>query len=124
MQITSKTIRLAFLGGAFGTLVRFSLLFTFGELIAVVFVNILGSALLGWLNGNKKYDTDEFSALWKTGFAGGFTTMSGLATLIVLYGQENALVAIVGTLLITALGLGAYWFAFKQSRKNSSGNNA
>jgi CrcB protein len=124
MQLTLKSIRLAFLGGAFGTIVRFALLFSFGELIAVVFVNVLGAALLGWLNGNRKFDADDFSALWKTGFAGGFTTMSGFAVLIVLYGQANALVAVAGTLLITAIGLGAYWLAFKQSRKNSSKNDA
>lgn len=124
MQLTFKSIRLAFLGGVFGTIVRFALLFSFGELIAVVFVNVLGAALLGWLNGNTKYDSHDFSALWKTGFAGGFTTMSGFAALIVLYGQANALVAVAGTLLITAISLGAYWLAFKQSRKNSSKNDA
>jgi CrcB protein len=123
MQINSKTIRLTFLGGAFGTLIRFALLFLFGEFFAIVLVNVLGSALMGWLNGNKKYDSLEQNALWKTGFAGGFTTMSGFATLTVLYAQWSLAIALVGTLLITAIGLGAYWLSFKQARKNSSAKN-
>lgn len=119
MQINSTTIRLTFLGGALGTLIRFVLFFTFGDLPSIVFVNLAGAALVGWLNGNKKYDTDTLNALWKVGFAGGFTTMSSFAALIVLYTQGIGWVAIVGTLLITGLGLGAYWFAFVISRSKN-----
>ncbi|AIC46980.1 fluoride efflux transporter FluC [Rhodoluna lacicola] len=119
MQINSTTIRLTFLGGALGTLIRFVLFFTFGDLPSIVFVNLAGAALIGWLNGNKKYDTDTLNALWKVGFAGGFTTMSSFAALIVLYTQGIGWVAIVGTLLITGLGLGAYWFAFVISRSKN-----
>jgi fluoride exporter len=119
MQINSTTIRLTFLGGALGTLIRFVLFFTFGDLPSIVFVNLAGAALIGWLNGSKKYDTDTLNALWKVGFAGGFTTMSSFAALIVLYTQGIGWVAIVGTLLITGLGLGAYWFAFVISRSKN-----
>ncbi len=119
MQINSTTIRLTFLGGALGTLIRFVLFFTFGDLSSIVFVNLAGAALVGWLNGNKKYDTNTLNALWKVGFAGGFTTMSSFAALIVLYTQGIGWVAIVGTLLITGLGLGAYWFAFVISRSKN-----
>lgn len=123
MQISNTVIRLTFIGGALGTLVRFALFFSFGDLPSVIFVNLVGAALIGWLNGNKKYDTDELNALWKIGFAGGFTTMSGFAALIVLYTQGIGVVAIAFALLITALGLGAYWFAFviSRSRTKSSG---
>jgi CrcB protein len=116
MQLTSKTIRLTFLGGAFGTLLRFALFVTLGDLVSVLIVNLIGSALLGWFNGNKNNDTDEFNAFWKTGFAGGFTTMSGFAALIVLYGQNLGALAIVSAILITAVSLAAYWFAFKIAR--------
>ena len=119
MQITSLTIRLTFLGGALGTLARFLLLMGFGDLPSVVFVNILGAALIGWLNGNKEYDTDAHNALWKIGFAGGFTTMSSFASLVVLYTQGLGWAAIAGTLLVTALGLAGYWFSFTASRKRS-----
>ena len=116
MQLTSKTIRLTFLGGAFGTLLRFALFATLGDLPSVLIVNLIGSALIGWFNGNKKLDTDEFNALWKTGFAGGFTTMSGFAALIVLYSQNMSVVAIIAALLITGVSLAAYWFAYKIAR--------
>ena len=124
MHITSLTIRLTFLGGALGTLARFLLLMGFGDLPSVVFVNILGAALIGWLNGNKKYDTDAHNALWKIGFAGGFTTMSSFAALIVLYTQGIGWITVGLNLLITGLGLGVYWFAFKISRANSSRGSA
>ena len=116
MQLTSKTIRLTFLGGAFGTLLRFALFVTLGDLPSVLIVNLIGSALIGWFNGNKKLDTDEFNALWKTGFAGGFTTMSGFASLIVLYSQNLGALVIIATLLITGVSLAAYWFAYKIAR--------
>jgi CrcB protein len=116
MQLTSKTIRLTFLGGAFGTLLRFALFVTLGDLPSVLIVNLIGSALIGWFNGNKKLDTDDFNALWKTGFAGGFTTMSGFAALIVLYSQNLGALAIIAALLITGVSLAAYWFAYKIAR--------
>lgn len=119
MKPTWQTIRLTFLGGALGTLIRFALFLSFGDLPSIIFVNLAGAALIGWLNGNKKYDTDSLNALWKTGFAGGFTTMSSFAALIVLYTQGLGWVAIVAALLVTVLGLGAYWFSFTTSRKQS-----
>jgi CrcB protein len=116
MQLTRKTIRLTFLGGAFGTLLRFALFVTLGDLPSVLLVNLIGSALLGWFHGNKKYDTDEFNAFWKTGFAGGFTTMSGFAALIVLYTQNLGVLAIIATMVITAASLAAYWLFLKIAR--------
>jgi fluoride ion exporter CrcB/FEX len=121
LRITAKTIRLTFLGGAFGTLARFTLWAFTGDLYSVIFVNLIGALLIGYLNGraieNKKYDTDEFNALWKVGFAGGFTTMSAYAALIVLFNLSIGPVALAGALLITALGLGAYWLSFTLSSR-------
>ena len=92
MQLTSKTIRLTFFGGAFGTLLRFALFVTLGDLISVLIVNLIGSALLGWFNGQKKLDTDEFN------------------------GENLGALAIVSAILITGVSLAAYWLAFKISR--------
>jgi len=116
MKPTAQTIRLTFLGGAFGTLVRFTFWAFIGDLPSVVFVNLVGAALIGWFNGNKNNDTDSFNAFWKIGFAGGFTTMSSFASLIVFYTREIGPVAVVAVVAITALGLAAYWFAYKISR--------
>lgn len=124
MTVSAKIILLTFLGGALGTLVRFGIFIGFGDLPSVIFVNLVGAALIGWLNGDKKYDTDELNALWKIGFAGGFTTMSGFAALIDLYTQGIGVVAIAFALIITALGLGAYWFAFVISRSLTKSSGA
>ena len=120
MKPSAQIIRLTFLGGALGTLIRFALFLTFGDLPSVIFVNLVGAGLIGWLNGNKKFDNDIQNALWKTGFAGGFTTMSSFASLVVLYTQGLGWAAIAGTLLVTALGLAGYWFCFKISRARAS----
>ena len=123
MQITAKIIRLTFLGGAFGTLARFTLWAFTGDLYSVIFANLIGAALIGYLNGravqNKKYDTDEFNALWKVGFAGGFTTMSAFAALIVIYNSAVGSLALAGALAVTALGIGAYWLTFTLSSRQS-----
>ena len=119
MKPSAKIIRLTFLGGALGTLLRFLFFIGSGDLPSVILVNLAGAALLGWWNGNPKNDTDEFNALWKIGFAGGFTTMSSFASLIVLYTKFIGVAAIAGALLVTALGLGAYWLAFKISREKA-----
>ena len=123
MQITAKIIRLTFLGGAFGTLARFTLWAFTGDLYSVIFANLIGAALIGYLNGravqNKKYDTDEFNALWKVGFAGGFTTMSAFAALIVIYNSAVGSLALAGALAVTALGIGAYWLTFTLSSRRS-----
>ena len=127
MQISSKTIRLTFLGGAFGTLARFTFWAFTGDLYSVIFVNLIGAALIGYLNGravqNKKYDTDEFNALWKVGFAGGFTTMSAFAALIVLYNSTVGPVAFAAALAVTALGIGAYWLTFTLSSRRSKSSS-
>jgi fluoride ion exporter CrcB/FEX len=123
LQITAKIIRLTFLGGAFGTLARFTLWAFTGDLYSVIFANLIGAALIGYLNGravqNKKYDTDEFNALWKVGFAGGFTTMSAFAALIVIYNSAVGSLALAGALAVTALGIGAYWLTFTLSSRQS-----
>lgn len=119
MHITSKVIRLTFLGGAFGTLLRYALWVLIGDLVSVILVNLIGSALIGYLNGlaivNKKYDTDSFGAFWKIGFAGGFTTMSGFVPLLVVNTLTIGPLSIAVALVITALGFGAYWLAFRVS---------
>jgi CrcB protein len=120
LKPNALTIRFTFLGGAFGTLLRFGIWAIAGDLVAVVVVNLVGAALIGWFNGNKNTDTDSFNALWKIGFAGGFTTMSSFASLIVLFTNGIGVLAIIYALLITAAGLGAYWLAFMISRKRAT----
>ncbi len=112
-----RIIRLTFLGGALGSLMRFAIGAMLGDLISLIIVNLLGTALLGWLNANKKYDNGELSALWKTGFAGGFTTMSGVATVIYFESASLGVLSYALGFLFLALGLAVYWAAFVVSRK-------
>ena len=117
MKISSKIIWLTFAGGALGSLLRFNMSIFLGDLLSLFLVNLLGAALLGWLNGDKALDKPEFTAMWKTGFAGGFTTMSGVASMLVL-GASNlgGWVFAIGFVFL-GLGVLSYWFSFDQSRK-------
>ena len=114
-----RIMRLTFLGGALGSLMRFAVGAVLGDLISLIIVNLLGAALLGWLNANNKYDNGELSALWKTGFAGGFTTMSGVATVLYFESASLGLMSYALGFLFLGLGLAAYWFAFVISRKQN-----
>jgi CrcB protein len=109
---TPKILLLTFLGGALGTALRFGLSFVFDDTLMVLFiVNLLGAAALGWFNGHPHFATDDRRALWAVGFAGGFTTMSGVA----LFMGNNLFFALSEALLwvalMFALGLAAYWLA-------------
>lgn len=86
MPITLPIVALTFAGGALGTLLRMAF-GSFDELIALWLVNLAGTVFLAWANHRSQVassDARPFStgekAFWATGFAGGFTTMSGLAT--------------------------------------------
>lgn len=117
MQISAKIIRLTFFGGALGSLLRFNLSIFLGDLFSLLLVNLLGAALLGWLNGDKALDKPEFSAMWKTGFAGGFTTMSGVASILVIGAQAAGFAVFAIGFVFLGLGVLTYWLTFQQSRK-------
>ena len=122
MPLTFVQLALVFTGGALGSMLRFAV--PFDQLESLWLVNILGTVFLAWVNNSARISSPKGKAFWATGFAGGFTTMSSFAALIVLYTQGLANQgigwgAIVGTLLITGLGLGAYWLAFVISRSKN-----
>lgn len=113
---------LAFLGGALGSVLRFSI----GEVLdtptTLLVVNLLGSAFLGWVNGSSggpkpKFVTAEAKWFWGAGFAGGFTTMSGLALgFILLTAQIGAVMGIVYLLAQLFFGLICYGSGFRAGR--------
>lgn len=118
MLINSQVIRLTFLGGAFGTLLRFSLFFLFGDLVSTLVVNLLGAALIGWLNANPKFSHNVARAFWKTGFTGGFTTMSGVTSVLVLGQSLSGPILFITEFVFLATGIGIYllvtWFFTKR----------
>ena len=113
---------LVFLGGAAGSLTRYFIglsveqvgvpLFLI-ELVVTAVVNLSGASLLGFVHSQAFKASQKAKAFWGSGFAGGFTTMSGLA--LITIGQTLGL-SDVGYLYWIAvaaqfvLGIMAYWF--------------
>ena len=112
VKLTPRLLLLTFIGGALGTALRFGLSFAVEDTLMVLFiVNLLGAAALGWFNGDRRFATDERRALWSVGFAGGFTTMSGVALFMgnnIFFAFNEALLWVA---LMFTLGLAAYWLA-------------
>ena len=109
MPLNWSTIWRTFLGGALGTLLRLGVLLFSTQLTALFIVNLLGAAFLGWANGDSRFQGDRASAFWKVGFAGGFTTMSGLAMFIA--GSDSTFKSIAIAMLMMLLGVWAYLLA-------------
>lgn len=102
MQLTAKTIGLVFLGGAVGTGARFSIatiaepvidvqelgtaaanLLAWSQLWPVLLVNLLGVALLAYVNYSPRFG-DSARAFLGAGFCGAFTTMSAVSLMLVV----------------------------------------
>ena len=77
------TALLTFVGGAVGACARFSINLVWDQFWAIVVINLLGAALLGYISASARFDSDAMRALLGTGFAGGFTSMSAVAFLFV-----------------------------------------
>jgi fluoride ion exporter CrcB/FEX len=97
---------------------RFSLFFLFGDLVSTLLVNLLGAALIGWLNANPKFSHNAARAFWKTGFTGGFTTMSGVTSVLVLGQSLSGPILFITEFVFLATGIGVYllvsWFFSKK----------
>lgn len=86
---------LVFLGGGIGSVVRYliggGLELGLGSALAgtlsLFFVNIAGALFLGIVSFHPRFASEERKAFWGSGFAGGFTTMSGVA--LFLYQQAT-----------------------------------
>lgn len=78
-----KLSALTFVGGALGATARFSLGLVWDQFWSLIVINLIGAAMLGWLVNSKRFDSVEAKAFLGTGFAGGFTSMSGVASLFV-----------------------------------------
>lgn len=115
MKSQSGLYTLVFLGGALGSLLRFGVGQFFDNLTTLVFVNLLGAAFLGWANGSGRRGLRGFAspgaqAFWGAGFAGGFTTMSGLAFAFVMLSASFPITVALAYLIGQfGFGLLAYW---------------
>lgn len=120
MKITLRIIWLTFMGGTLGTLARFVIGDFTGQLLGLVLVNTIGTAALGWFNGDKRFDTPEQKAFWAVGLAGGFTTMSGLASAIVTWQQLIGWQVFGMALALFISGLASYYLAFSVAQERGS----
>jgi fluoride ion exporter CrcB/FEX len=109
---------LVFAGGTLGTVLRFSFDVALGSLVSVVAVNIVGSAVIGWINSDPRVSRVGRRLFWAVGFSGGFTTMSGVALLTATgiaaplsVGQPLSLQLFGFVLAVFAVSLLAYWGA-------------
>ncbi len=109
---------LVFAGGTIGTLLRTGVAFGLDTFTSLAAVNVVGSAVIGWLNSDPRFASDGKRAFWAVGFAGGFTTMSGVALLSayslgfqVIAGQPFDFLALGLILAVFAASLLAYWGA-------------
>jgi fluoride ion exporter CrcB/FEX len=92
---------LVFMGGGLGSLARYligsGLEVTLGSAMAgmysLFFVNVAGAFFLGLVSFHPYFANDKRKAFWGSGFAGGFTTMSGVALFV--YQQSSVTITTV-----------------------------
>lgn len=109
-KLLGSQYSLVFIGGGLGAFSRYlvgSILeISAGSALAGVFslflVNVLGAFFLGIVSFHPAFTSQERKSFWGSGFAGGFTTMSGVA--IFVYQQGSVAV----TSVMFALGFMAF----------------
>lgn len=79
-----KLLLLTFWGGALGSALRYGFTLGLDQIVWLTLVNLLGAAFLGFVHVHRRFASKEAQSLWGTGFAGGFTTLSGLITFATL----------------------------------------
>lgn len=105
MKLTSRVVALTFVGGAIGTLLRYSL----SEIHDFAFTNFWVANLAGVIaiaifNNLRWFDKDERKAFFTVGLTGGFTTMSGLSALMLYAWSQVLIQAGVGVVLYLVIG--------------------
>ena len=122
-MLTWKSLSLVFAGGTLGTLLRFSFDITLGTLLSVAAVNIIGSIVIGWINSDPRTSRVGRRQFWSVGFAGGFTTMSGVALLTAsgittMSAGEPVNIQLLGYIIgIFVLSLLGYWGAYSVGQR-------
>lgn len=128
-MFTWKSLSLVFAGGTLGTLLRFGFDITLGSLLSVAAVNIIGSIVIGWINSDPRTTSVGRKQFWSVGFAGGFTTMSGVALLTAsgittLSAGEPVNIQLLGYIIgIFVLSLLGYWGSYSVGQR-LTGDNA
>jgi fluoride ion exporter CrcB/FEX len=109
-KFLSSEYVLVFLGGGIGVVSRYlvgallelSLGSSLAGTLSLMLVNVTGALFLGIVSFHPRFASKSLKAFWGSGFAGAFTTMSGVA--LFLYQQ--------GSLPITAVMFALGFLAF------------
>jgi CrcB protein len=109
-SIIENELFLVFLGGGLGSLLRYalgsglevSLGSTLAGMLSLFLVNVTGAFFLGIVSFHPFFANENKKSFWGSGFAGGFTTMSGVALFV--YQQSS--------LTITSVMFALGFFAF------------
>ncbi|MEY4367687.1 MAG: hypothetical protein RLZ28_1102 [Actinomycetota bacterium] len=80
------------------------------QLVILFVVNLVGAAFLGFVNSSPAFASGSSKAFWGVGFAGGFTTMSGVA-LWVVASSADAFLAPFTVIAMFVTGVVAYLLA-------------
>lgn len=99
-----KLLLLTFAGGAVGSALRYGFTIYLTQFAWLLVVNLLGAFVLGLIQTNRRFAAPESQFLWGAGFAGGFTTMSGLITYAMLGNDPNFYYVAIQI----ALGIGTF----------------
>ena len=111
MSNSSTSLRVlgfTFLGGALGSLSRGFITHFGSDPIDIFIANIVGSFILALALTVPALATPERQAFLGSGFAGGFTTLSGIAIISIL-GKLSPDIVVAYISLSVAFGLLAYW---------------
>lgn len=101
-----RLLALTFVGGAVGSALRYLISASADSQSAALWiVNLLGALVLGYVQSSPRFKAASLQALLGTGFAGGFTTVSGLMIFAILtpYGMWSVVT------LQVVLGILVYW---------------
>jgi CrcB protein len=112
LSLSPTTLSLIALGGAMGSVMRFSISqimtrwmgasFPYGTLTVNMVGSLLMGALMAWLTASPRYN---LQALLAVGFLGGFTTFSAFAfDSLMLYQRGDALPALLGYISVSVMG--------------------
>lgn len=118
MQFGLIRARNIFIGGALGSVLRYTMFVVIGdmllsewaELIILFLVNLAGAAALGVMARHPYFQNAFCRDIWGVGFAGGFTTMSAVTVFI------DSTMLTEWAVLMLILGLIVYGLGHKYGR--------
>ena len=111
-----------FIGGMVGALLRFTVQTLTTTSIMLWVVNILGSFILGSLNGYFEKKESSFKLFFTTGLLGAFTTFSTFSENWFVHLQHNVIVGIVFGITMTAACFIAAFIGYSLNRGKSLWN--